>query len=144
MAFHNAGILGRLFLEGLESQDPRPEQALWAAGVPRRRALLMARFNGLATSYMAYGAYRADVILRETVVVGLVGVGGLGAVLLEALSSFAWAELLPVLVVYALLTLLGEELADRYRRSLLFNHTQLGGVSTPQLELLPRGVPGPA
>jgi hypothetical protein len=48
------------------------------------------------------------------------------------------------LVVYALLTLLGEELADRYRRSLLFNHTQLGGVSTPQLELLPRGVPGPA
>jgi phosphonate transport system permease protein len=104
----------------------------------------MARFNGLATSYMAYGAYRADVILRETVVVGLVGVGGLGAVLMEALSSFAWAELLPVLVVYALLTLLGEELADRYRRSLLFNHTQLGGVSTPQLELLPRGVPGPA
>lgn len=144
LAFHNAGILGRLFLEGLESQNQRPEQALLAAGVTRRRALLMARFNGLAASYMAYGAYRADVILRETVVVGLVGVGGLGAVLLEALSSFAWAELLPVLVVYALLTLLGEELADRYRRFLLFNHTQLGGVSTPQLELLPRGVPGPA
>ena len=41
---------------------------------------------------MSWGAYRADVILRESVVVGLVGAGGLGVVLLESLSSFAWGE----------------------------------------------------
>jgi phosphonate transport system permease protein len=139
LAFHNAGILGRLFLEGLDGQDPRPELALKAAGVSSRKALLMARYNGIATSYLAYGAYRADVILRETVVVGLVGAGGLGIVFVEALSSFAWAEVLPVLVVYAGLTLLGEELADRYRRFLLLNHTQTGGSLPPRLELLARG-----
>ena len=58
-------------------------------------------------------------ILRESVVVGLVGAGGLGVLLLESLSSFAWGEVLPVLVVYAVLTLVGEQLADLYRRRLL-------------------------
>ena len=54
---------------------------------------------------------------------GLVGAGGLGVVLLEALSSFAWGEVLPVLVVYAGLTLAGETLADGCRRRLLLART---------------------
>ena len=68
---------------------------------------------------MAYGAYRADVILRESVVVGLVGATGLGSQLLEALSSFAGDQLLALVLAYALLTLLGEDLSDRARQWLL-------------------------
>ena len=89
------------------------------AGAGARRSLLVAGFSAVARSQLSYGAYRADVILRESVVVGLVGAGGLGVVLLEALSSFAWTDVLPVLVVYALLTLAGESLADGYRRRML-------------------------
>jgi phosphonate transport system permease protein len=58
-------------------------------------------------------------MLRETVVVGLVGATGLGTQLLESLSSFAWDQLLALVAVYALLTLAGEELSDRARRQLL-------------------------
>ena len=123
LAFHNAGVLGRLLLDQLAAHDPRPEQALRAAGAGPRRALLQAAFPAVARTYLAYGAYRGDVILRETVVVGLVGAGGLGVVLLEALSSFAWGEVLPVLVVYAGLTLAGETLADACRRRLLLART---------------------
>ncbi len=119
LAFHNAGVLGRLLLEQLAAQDPRPEQALRSAGAGPRRALLQAAFPAVARTYLAYGAYRGDVILRETVVVGLVGAGGLGVVLLEALSSFAWGDVVPVLLVYAGLTLAGESLADGCRRRLL-------------------------
>jgi phosphonate transport system permease protein len=125
LAFHNAGILGRLLLEQLEAVDPRPEQALRTAGAGPRQALLHGAYPAAARTYLAYGAYRSDVILRETVVVGLVGAGGLGVVLLEALSSFAWGEVLPVLVVYAGLTLAGETIADVCRRRLL----QAGGVA---------------
>jgi phosphonate transport system permease protein len=81
--------------------------------------LLYGRYSALASSYLAYGAYRSDVILRETVVVGLVGAAGLGTALLEALSSFAWDQLLALMAVYALLTLVGEDLSDRARRRLL-------------------------
>ena len=119
LGIHNAGILGRLGLEGLDALPPQPAQALRLAGGSPRQVLLMAGFNGIGRSYLSFGAYRADVILRESVVVGLVGAGGLGVVLLESLSSFAWGEVLPVLVVYAALTLVGEQLADLYRRRLL-------------------------
>jgi phosphonate transport system permease protein len=82
-------------------------------------ALLYGQFSPLARPYLAYGAYRADVILRESVVVGLVGATGLGSQLLEALSSFAWDQLAALVLAYAALTLLGEDLSDRARQRLL-------------------------
>ena len=119
LGFHNLGILGRLLLEAAETSGGNKEQALLAAGVGPRLALLYGRFSGLARPYLAYGAYRADVILRESVVVGLVGATGLGSQLLEALSSFAGDQLLALVLAYALLTLLGEDLSDRARQWLL-------------------------
>ena len=119
LGFHNLGILGRLLLEASDDRQAPAEIALLGAGVGPRLALLYGRFSGLARSYLAYGAYRADVILRESVVVGLVGAAGLGTQLLESLSSFAWDQLLALLVVYALLTLVGEDLSDRARLQLL-------------------------
>ena len=122
LAFHNLGILGRLLLEAAETHGgaagSAAEVALLAGGSGPRLALLYGRFSGLASSYLAYGAYRADVILRESVVVGLVGATGLGSQLLEALSSFAWDQVGALVLAYALLTLLGEDLSDRARRRL--------------------------
>ena len=119
LGLHNAGILGRLLAEALADGSPANEQALASGGVGPRLALLYGRYPAIARPYLAYGAYRADVLLRETVVVGLVGATGLGSQLLESLSSFAWDQLLALVAVYALLTLLGEELSDRVRRRLL-------------------------
>ncbi len=119
LALHNLGVLGRLLLESAEHRGETTEQALLSAGSGPRLALLYGRFSALARPYLAYGAYRGDVILRESVVVGLVGATGLGSQLLEALSSFAVDELAALMVVYAALTLLGEDLSDRLRRRLL-------------------------
>jgi len=119
LGLHNAGILGRLLAEALADATPAVEQALASGGIGPRLALLYGRYPAIARPYLAYGAYRADVLLRETVVVGLVGATGLGSQLIESLSSFAWDQLLALVAVYALLTLLGEELSDRVRRRLL-------------------------
>jgi phosphonate transport system permease protein len=115
LGFHNLGVLGRLLLESADAADPAAEEALACGGSGPRLALLYGRFSALARPYLAYGAYRADVILRESVVVGLVGATGLGSQLLESLSSFAWDQLLALVAVYALLTLVGEDLSDRAR-----------------------------
>ncbi|MFO0076709.1 MAG: phosphonate ABC transporter [Cyanobacteriota bacterium] len=119
LGLHNLGILGRLLRESVEDTSAATAQGLEAGGSGPRLALLYGRFPPLARPYLAYGAYRSDVMLRETVVVGLVGASGLGSQLLESLSSFAWDQLLVLVGVYALLTLAGEELSDRLRRRLL-------------------------
>ncbi len=119
LGLHNLGILGRLLRESLEDHNPAAQEALLAAGSGPRLALFYGGLSGVARSYLAYGAYRSDVMLRETVVVGLAGAVGLGSQMLESLSSFAWDQLAALVLVYALLTLAGEELSDRLRRRLL-------------------------
>jgi phosphonate transport system permease protein len=119
LGFHNLGILGKLLLEALEGLDPGTQNALEAAGGGPRLALLYGRYSAVARGYMAYGVYRGDVILRETVVVGLVGGTGLGSQLRESLSAFDWQQIILLLVAYSLLTLMGEDLSDRARRRLL-------------------------
>jgi len=119
LGFHNLGILGRLLDEALHSADAGPEASRRTAGVGPRLALLYGRFSAVARPYLAYGAYRSDVMLRETVVVGLVGGTGLGSQLRESLSGFAWQQIALLLAAYALLTLVGEDLSDRSRRWLL-------------------------
>jgi phosphonate transport system permease protein len=119
LAFHNLGILGRLLLEALEDSTPAVEQSLRVAGAGAAPALLYGRFPAVADGYLAYGAYRADVMLRETVVVGLAGATGLGSQLVESLAAFAWDQVLALVAIYSLLTLLGEAVSDRLRRRLL-------------------------
>jgi len=125
LGLHNSGVLMRLLMEQDQAlgQDQVTgscaARALGAAGCPPRQALLYGRLSALAAPYLAYGAYRADVILRETAVVGLVGATGLGSQLMESLSSFAWGEVSAVVAAYVLLTLVGEAASDRARRGLL-------------------------
>ncbi len=119
LAFPNLGILGRLLLEGLDDHPATVEEGLRSAGVAPAPALLYGRFPAVADSYLAYGAYRSDVMLRETVVVGLTGATGLGSQLVESLAAFAWDQVLALVAVYAVLTLVGEETSDRIRRRLL-------------------------
>jgi phosphonate transport system permease protein len=109
------------------------EQGLRAAGVAAAPALLYGRFPAVADAYLAYGAYRADVMLRETVVVGLMGATGLGSQLVESLSAFAWDQVLALVAAYALLTLVGEELSDQTRRQLL---GRAHGVTPPAAGLI--------
>jgi phosphonate transport system permease protein len=119
LGWHTMGILGRLLLESIEDGGRAVEKGLVSAGSGPRLALLYGTFSDVARPYLAYGAYRSDVLLRETVVVGLVGATGLGTQLLEALSAFAWDQLLALVGAYVLLTLLGEALSDHLRRRLL-------------------------
>jgi phosphonate transport system permease protein len=86
------------------------------AGADSASSWLYGQLAPQSRAYLAYGAYRADVILRETIVVGLVGGTGLGWALIESLSSFHWAAVWLLIGAFSLLTLTGEALSDRQRQ----------------------------
>ena len=115
IGLHNSGVMGRLLLEGLQQQRGQRQEALRAIGSSERMSWLYGLLSPQSPSYLAYGAYRSDVILRETVVVGMIGGSGLGWQLLESLSSFHWAAVVLVLCCYCALTISGESLSDRCR-----------------------------
>ena len=105
--------MGRVLQNELDRQNHNVRSAMDAAGASARMAWLYGDLAGISRRYLAYAAYRADVILRDTAVLGLVGGAGLGWQLIESLSSFDWSLVACLLIVYALLTGTGERLSQR-------------------------------
>lgn len=118
LGLHNLGILGRLQAEVIENLDERPIVALQAQGTPNSLIFLYGILPLTAPRCLAYDLYRWEVCLRETVIVGLVGAGGLGRVLTEQLSSFDYSGMIVTLSGFVLLTFLVDWLSAILRRSL--------------------------
>ena len=113
---YNLGVLGRLLAEAVENADPAPALALRSAGATRIQAAAYATLPAVAGRFASLGLYRWEVAIRETVVVGVVGAGGLGRALDESLSSFAWAEVTGILLALVVVTFAVDAASTALRR----------------------------
>lgn len=118
LGLHNLGILGRLMAEVIENLRPAPLEALKAQGSPRPAIFLYGVLPPSLPQFWAYSLYRWEVCMRETVIVGLVGAGGLGRLIAEQLSSFDYPGLMVSLGCLVGLTLGVDWISRTMRRSL--------------------------
>ena len=116
LGIHNMGILGRLMAEGIENLDDSPIQSLKVQGTPTLSLFLYAILPLSLPQFLAYCLYRWEVCLRESVIVGLVGAGGLGRLLSEQVSSFDYSGIVLTLVCFVLLTVLVDGVSQGLRR----------------------------
>lgn len=104
LGLHNLGILGRLMAEVNENADEAPARALRTLGASGSAAVLYSLLPQNLPRFLAYILYRWEVCIRATVIVGLVGAGGLGRLLTEQISSFDYAGVTTTLGVFIVLT----------------------------------------
>jgi phosphonate transport system permease protein len=116
LAAYNTGVLGRLMAEGQDALPPAPTRALTAQGAPRLAAWLYGVLPRALPKDLAYGLYRWEVAARETVLVGLVGAGGLGQLLARQTAGFDWPGVVSTLLALVLLTLVVDLLSGAARR----------------------------
>ncbi|ERT05383.1 phosphonate ABC transporter, permease protein PhnE [Lyngbya aestuarii BL J] len=120
LGLHNLGILGRLMAEVTENLDPRPLRSLSGLGATRPQVFLYGVLPLTLPRFIAYILYRWEVCIRATVIVGLVGAGGLGRLLTEQLSSFDYNSVFATLIVFISLTILVDLISHFMRRTLRF------------------------
>ena len=106
LALHNFGVLGRLMAEANENLPDGPVRGLRSLGASVGGVVFYGILPANLPRFLAYILYRWEVCLRETVIVGLVGVGGLGRVMTEQLTSFDYDGLAATLTVFILLTVI--------------------------------------
>jgi len=82
----------QVFGETLDGVHPGPLTALRSAGVRGIPALAYGLFPGAGPLLVSYSFYRLECAIRSSVLLGVVGVGGLGQELLVSLSARAWNE----------------------------------------------------
>lgn len=118
LGIHNLGILGRLMAEVTENLDERPLRSLKALGASGSQVFLYGVLPRTLPRFVAYILYRWEVCIRATVIVGLVGAGGLGRLLTEQLSSFDYRGVVTTLICFICLTFLVDMISATIRRSL--------------------------
>ncbi len=117
------GVMGRLLKDIIQSQEKDIYQVLKCNGSSNRSAALYGILTPKSSSYLAYGSYRLDVILKETAIIGAVGGVGLGWQLQESLSSFNWAQVMIIVFIFSLLTVSSEFILKNSQKYWLDNST---------------------
>jgi phosphonate transport system permease protein len=116
LAVHNYGVLAKLSSEVVEGMDPRPAQALRAAGAGRMQVLAYGVLPQALPRFLTYLLYRWEVVIRTTIVVGFVAAGGLGMEFRLAMSSFHYSTVTLLLMWYLILVLGVDFISSKLRR----------------------------
>jgi phosphonate ABC transporter permease subunit PhnE len=116
IAVHSIGFTGKFLSEAIEEAKPGPIEALTAAGAPPLAILLKGYWPQVKPAFLAIAAFRWDINVRESAVLGLVGGGGLGMALDTALSNLYWDQAGLVLLVIFLVVIV-TEIATTWIRS---------------------------
>jgi phosphonate transport system permease protein len=113
---HSIGMLGRLLAEVIEDMDMGPVEALRLTGANRMQVFTHAVIPGVLPSLLGIGLYRLDENLRNSLILGFVGAGGLGFQLLTAMNLFQYKTVSLLLIVTFVLVMAMERLSAELRR----------------------------
>jgi phosphonate transport system permease protein len=115
IAVHGTGVIGKLYAEAVEEMDMAPVDALRVAGAGRTQVFLHAVTPSVAPTFVGLTLYRFDVNFRSSLVLGLVGAGGIGFDINQSISLFQYREVFTELAVVLAFVLVIERVSTILR-----------------------------
>jgi len=118
LALHGIGFLGKSFAESLERVSFQTYEGLESVGAHRWQTLVFAGFPSIQREIVGATLYTFDRNVRMAAVLGIVGAGGIGVPLKEAVDLFRYSDAFAILIVILLTLLATEFISDSIRRRL--------------------------
>lgn len=115
---HNTGVMGKLWAEAMEESDQGPVQALASAGASKLQQTFHASIPLVVPQFVGLLLYRFDVNVRSSLVLGLVGAGGVGLLINQAIKSFQFDQMLTHIMVVLVLIVVVDQASALIRRRL--------------------------
>lgn len=119
VALHSAGSIAKLWSEALESADLAPVEAALTAGASRAQAAAVVLLPETLPQTSSALLYVWEFNIRASTVLGLVGAGGLGQELKNAVDLLDFARVLAILLIIVALVTAADRLSALLRRRLL-------------------------
>jgi phosphonate transport system permease protein len=119
IALHSMGTYGKLFAESIETLDMAAVDAVRATGATPTQVFFQAIAPSVLPQFVSHHLYVWEFNIRDSTVLGLIGAGGLGLLISEAVSLFQWGRLATLLLVVVALVMLFDALSRRVRQALL-------------------------
>ncbi len=113
------GFCGRFFAEAMEEVDQGPEEALTTLGARRLDIVLAAIVPAAMPSFVNSSLFALEKAVRSSVVLGLVGAGGVGIELKVAMDMFQYQEAATIILCIFLLVIAVEQFSSYARRKFM-------------------------
>jgi phosphonate transport system permease protein len=110
------GFCGRFFAEAMEEADRAPQEALGALGAGRGSVVAAAVLPAALPSMVATSLYALEKSTRSSVVLGLVGAGGIGIELQVSMELFRYPEASTIILAIFVLVIAVEQAGAWLRR----------------------------
>ena len=112
-------IMGKLLSETIDSIDPGPMEAAKATGSSHNQAIFTSALPQVLPNFTAYFLYIFELCIRASVILGLVGAGGVGRII-ETQRIFLRFDRISPIVVLILVVVIGiEQFSVSLRRKIL-------------------------
>lgn len=119
IAAHSLGTYGKLYAEAIESVERETFEAGIALGSGPVHTLLFGIWRLVLPRLISAHLYIWEYNIRDSTVLGLIGAGGLGLLVSEAVSLFQWGRLATILLAIVALVIGFDALSRRIRSDLL-------------------------
>ncbi len=110
------GFCGRFFAEAMEEVDSGPQEALSAIGASKLGIIFSAVVPAAMPSFINSALFSLEKAIRSSVVLGLVGAGGIGIELKVAMDLFMFPEAATIMILIFVLVMVVEQASLRIRR----------------------------
>jgi phosphonate transport system permease protein len=113
------GFCGRFFAEAMEEVDHGPEEALQTIGSSRLDIVFAAIVPAALPSFVNSSLFAFEKAVRSSVVLGLVGAGGIGIELKVAMDMFEYQSAATIILSIFLLVIVVEQLSTTVRNKIM-------------------------
>ncbi len=115
IALTYCGMMGKVFLEIMESQDARTADTLLINGASRSQAFLYATLPNCLPEMVSYTVFRWECAIRSSVILGFVGAGGLGQQMDLSMRMLAGGQVVTMLAAFVALVWIADIISKQLR-----------------------------
>lgn len=94
MAIHSIADLGKVYSETIENVEKGPIEALESVGASGSNVVRWAILPQVMPLFVGWTLYRFEINFRVSIVIGLVGAGGIGFFIKEKMGNGSWDEMM--------------------------------------------------
>ena len=119
MAVRSIGFISKTIAEAIEDVDPKPVEAVRAAGGTKFQILLFAILPQIIPVFVGNMIFEWDINIRRSTILGLVGAGGLGLLLFRQMAMSNYGGIATVILAVLALILFGEVVSHYARKAVI-------------------------
>ena len=113
------GILAKLISETIEAVDMNPLEAMRASGANSIQMIAYGLVPQVLPQFTSFVLYVLELNIRASVVLGLVGAGGIGLILDQQLGFYNYPNAMTIILVIFVVVLTIEYISNKIREALI-------------------------